>query len=868
MMLQTMVFSRIQVSMLIAFFFLLSSIALISVSHAENPHVSHWTQNLSDPLGQHPEVADDTPQLIVVEQTVHVTWLDRHPLRLFYTRSTNEGQTFASPHMIYDSPENPLIDTRGMPRMVVQGNTVHMLIMRSQSVLYLRSRDAGASWEEPRVLFTEPEGTGIGEGSGLIAGDGSEVTIVWRRGRNLMQGPQDSWIMLLTSTDNGDTWGEARTIAYKDSDTLGAIDLYQDTHRIYVLYLDAAFYYGMTYSNLSLAVSTDGGEHFTSHLLSVPSSNGQHKGYTQHNFHYAPKLAVNGDHVTVVWEGLDASDTTRIFAAHSIDGGTTFSPTIPLTTDQNPPTSSFATGQELVIARGIYVYVLFVSQGDSRVWLVRSTTSGTSFEPAREVTLPHSAYLSGGWWVEAAFDPRDTTGATLHVGWNPAVSGWSSNGGETFRFTRLDPTPSIWTVGNAPGFAIGSTGSVHSIFVARLSEGKDNDIFYRRLTASSVPATQDYALHLETHWEQHRFDSMLLPASTIAVTNALTVEAWVRPQAGSPQNMHIISPPNTRPQAYLLRTYDRYGKRLPLAVLFTESGQHDLGAPEGYVLADGVWTHLAMTYDGSAATDNFRLYVNGALASSKPLTGTLQFTQDTMVVGGQSTTLFDGDIDELRLWQHARSSAEIRAAMFTPLQDTLSGLFAYYPLDSTTRDMSGHGNDGVLLYQEQFVPVPAESRLPGGAIHLSANGSGQLQVSDRDLQIELSFPEQSVAATTFVTYTGMLTVPHPLVTDHTLLGCFTLKAATEDGRDVTQFQQPFTLRLTYSAEQLAALGVPDNAPLQIIFWNGNTWEALETSVDRTKQQAQAQLDHMTPFALVAGTSQQSLSVYLPFVRKQ
>ncbi|MCL5280335.1 MAG: hypothetical protein M1376_10560 [Planctomycetes bacterium] len=53
-------------------------------------------------------------------------------------------------------------------------------------------------------------------------------------------------------------------------------------------------------------------------------------------------------------------------------------------------------------------------------------------------------------------------------------------------------------------------------------------------------------------------------------------------------------------------------------------------------------------------------------------------------------------LDEIRLWNVARSPEEIRAALNTPLTGKEPGLVAYWDFDDAAKDKSGHGNDGVL----------------------------------------------------------------------------------------------------------------------------------------------------------------------------
>ena len=66
-------------------------------------------------------------------------------------------------------------------------------------------------------------------------------------------------------------------------------------------------------------------------------------------------------------------------------------------------------------------------------------------------------------------------------------------------------------------------------------------------------------------------------------------------------------------------------------------------------------------------------------------------------------------MDELRLWSKALSQSEIKANMRRKLTGSEAGLNAYYQFSNTTKDMTGHGNDGILIYKESYVPPPSFS---------------------------------------------------------------------------------------------------------------------------------------------------------------
>lgn len=101
------------------------------------------------------------------------------------------------------------------------------------------------------------------------------------------------------------------------------------------------------------------------------------------------------------------------------------------------------------------------------------------------------------------------------------------------------------------------------------------------------------------------------------------------------------------------------------------------------------WVHFAMTWDGTAVN----LFVNGVM--KKRVTGNgaatmLKTSPSTptspLVIGGypDEEAYFSGAIDEFRVWNVARSEAEITATMKKPLVGNETGLTAYYRFDETS----------------------------------------------------------------------------------------------------------------------------------------------------------------------------------------
>jgi glucose/arabinose dehydrogenase/PKD repeat protein len=144
-------------------------------------------------------------------------------------------------------------------------------------------------------------------------------------------------------------------------------------------------------------------------------------------------------------------------------------------------------------------------------------------------------------------------------------------------------------------------------------------------------------------------------ASSLDLSSAMTLEAWVRPTTNSGWRSILFKERGTTSMVYAL--YSSNGSK-PTAENFT-SAVNASSAPTA--LALNTWSHLATTYDGTT----LRLYVNGVQVVSKALTGTMPNTANPLRIGGNTPygDYFSGLIDEVRIYNRALSGAEIGVDM-------------------------------------------------------------------------------------------------------------------------------------------------------------------------------------------------------------
>ena len=122
--------------------------------------------------------------------------------------------------------------------------------------------------------------------------------------------------------------------------------------------------------------------------------------------------------------------------------------------------------------------------------------------------------------------------------------------------------------------------------------------------------------------------------------------------------------------------------------------------------ADGVWHHAAATYDGTT----WRLYLDGALQTQlvvgafTPQFNSIQHAalgsalNSTGGIGSQTQGFFGGTLDEVRIWNVARSAAQILAGknVEIPSAPGLLGRWGFNDLCGAMLDSSGNGQHGTI----------------------------------------------------------------------------------------------------------------------------------------------------------------------------
>jgi chitodextrinase len=151
----------------------------------------------------------------------------------------------------------------------------------------------------------------------------------------------------------------------------------------------------------------------------------------------------------------------------------------------------------------------------------------------------------------------------------------------------------------------------------------------------------------------------VIDSPSLRLTSAMTLEAWVNPATVTSAWRDVIYKGNDN--YYLMGTTTNSG-------IFAGGGTFGGANANAYgstALPINTWSHIAVTYDGTA----LRVYLNATLVTTLARTGAITTSANPLQIGGDSIfgQFFQGAIDEVRIYNRALAQPEILTDMNTPL---------------------------------------------------------------------------------------------------------------------------------------------------------------------------------------------------------
>ncbi len=155
--------------------------------------------------------------------------------------------------------------------------------------------------------------------------------------------------------------------------------------------------------------------------------------------------------------------------------------------------------------------------------------------------------------------------------------------------------------------------------------------------------------------------SVSIPDSnSLDLTSGMTLEAWVRPTAGTGWRTVVLKEAGSN-LSYAL--YAANGASRPVGWI---NNPADFSVTGTAAVALNTWTHLAVTYDGSS----FRLYTNGVLVRTTSNVTAIRPSTNVLRIGGNAIwgEYFQGLIDDVRVYNRALTASEIQTDMNAGIQ--------------------------------------------------------------------------------------------------------------------------------------------------------------------------------------------------------
>lgn len=200
------------------------------------------------------------------------------------------------------------------------------------------------------------------------------------------------------------------------------------------------------------------------------------------------------------------------------------------------------------------------------------------------------------------------------------------------------------------------------------------------------------------------------------MTQQVTVSAWIHPTSSPNRYVRIVfrsdeQEPDNRKRSYILVIRDD-GK---LKITSSPNGEWyaSLYSEPGLIKLNK-WTHIAGVID--AKNDYMKIFIDGYQVGHRNFQGKDNFYQchlplrigATHVINEVKQSSFIGQIDEVRIWNIARTENEIRSDMNIQLKGDEPGLVAYWKFEGETdevvHDTSPNKNHGRLIGDAKLTP--------------------------------------------------------------------------------------------------------------------------------------------------------------------
>jgi len=304
-----------------------------------------------------------------------------------------------------------------------------------------------------------------------------------------------------------------------------------------------------------------------------------------------------------------------------------------------------------------------------------------------------TTFGTGVWYT----GPMDTVYSRASVSLGGLANEWMTiNLDRPFNY---DPTQSLivevnqCSAAGATGFSTGTTTNTGFRRNTSLTTGacpfvwgqQSGTVPHMGINVAPASNVKNFALNLPSPGVNTNYVAIPNASGMTGFTN-ITIEGWVK--IGATGTANTILNKGAASFDYQL------GLNAATANPFFRAGATIVTATP-ITVVPGVWTHLAVTYDGTT----IKFYKDGVMGFSQASALTFGSSTNEMRIGRGNNDPGSGNIDELRLWSVARTQGQIdsnKCRKFPATFTSSAGLKALWHLDSTFVDSVGGFNGAAM----------------------------------------------------------------------------------------------------------------------------------------------------------------------------
>jgi hypothetical protein len=240
-----------------------------------------------------------------------------------------------------------------------------------------------------------------------------------------------------------------------------------------------------------------------------------------------------------------------------------------------------------------------------------------------------------------------------------------NNVSEWLEGTIQRTAPIIASVSPVNNGTLGSDGVISATYTDRISNAGVNSL---NVNVMGVLANDNYVPTAARFAETT--DEIQIPHQEVLNLSSYAVEFWVK-------TLHPSAEVSIIEKGSNFRVAIQADGKIKTAHLTSSEA-----------LTPNAWAHVAVVYDGTAQSS--QLYLNGRLVGAQTLVPTAQLNTDAISIAKAAAgQAFRGSLDEIRIWNVARTSNQIINNYQRMLLGNETGLVGYYRLDNNALEVNG-----------------------------------------------------------------------------------------------------------------------------------------------------------------------------------